>query len=405
MKRSVGRLARLSLGALLTLGAAASAAMFSASFALEPQSPALALKLDPDNPEAVIAQIEAQRADPGADIGQEDVLAAARRSIAVLPLNAPAFRLFAGSSATGGEIARFEDQVAMSDRLSRRDLTTQLFLIEAAVERSDIRGALRHYDTAMRISESSRNLLFPVLSSAIKAPEIRAELVPYFDNGAPWVGGFIQHAINATADPRDLVRLLDAAGGMPEGKFFALLQPQLLNRLVNEGEIAAASAYFRSLRPDLAQTLSSFAMTGASTNAQFAPVTWQLFESDQIASMFLAAPKGDFELVSELERGFAGPVARRLAALAPGQYRLSVPVRAEDVPPGSTAGLQIACVSGDRSEQVLERTSGIADTAVIEGDFTIPSWCKAQMLTLSARMGFEPARPVLTFESPKLTRR
>lgn len=401
MARSVGRTARLALGGFLTLGAAAAAASFSASYALEQRDPALALRLDRDNPEALIGQSEAVLSDPGASLDNEEVLAAARASIGVLPLNAPAFRMFASSSATSDGIEQFESQVAMSDRLSRRDLATQLFLIEAAVQNRDIRAAMRHYDTAMRIRESSRGLLLPVLSSAIRSPDIRGEIVPYLRDRAPWIGEFIRHAIANANDPRDVVRLIDEGGGMPQGEFFAKLHTQLLSRFVNEGDLAGAKAYFETVRPEGRDILDSLAMTAASTATLYAPVTWQVFTVGSVESMFFALPDGGFELSSEIEPGFSGPIARRLTALSPGDYRVSAPVRAEDVAPGAMIALQVACDDGPILNQSIE----IGDGGPLTADFTVPAGCATQLVTLSARIGFEPRRPVVTIGSPALTRR
>lgn len=401
MARPVGRMARRVLGGLVTLVAAGAAASFSASFALESRDPALALKLDGTNPEALIGRAEAALANPGSSLDNDDMLEAARASIAVLPLNAAAFRLFASSAATSEGIERFESQVAMSDRLSRRDLATQLFLIEAAVERRDIRAALRHYDTAMRIRESSRGLLLPVLSSAIKSPEIRTELVPYFRDRAPWLGEFIRHSINNSPEPRNVVRLLDEAGGIPEGKFLDTLHAQLLSRLVNEGEFATAADYFRSIRPEAREILGSIAMTAESTDAKYTPATWQVFTIASIESMFLAAPDGGFELTSEIEPGFSGSIARRLAALPAGDYRISAPIRATDMAPGATVTFQLRCAS----DVVLDKSIEIRDGIPFTADFTIPAGCTTQLLTISAGIGFEPRKPVLTIGSPTLSRR
>lgn len=405
MARPYGRSIRIALAGLVTIGLAASAAMFSASYAFEPRNPQLALTLDGDNPEAIVGRIEAAIADPGTDVATDEVLEAARASIATLPLNASAFRLFAGSSNSRESIAQFEAQVAMSDRLSRRDLGTQLFLIEAAVERRDIRAALRHYDIAMRIRDSSRGLLIPVLASAIKSPEIRAELAPYIRDRAPWAGDLIRQAINTTADPRNVVRLLDEAGGMPEGTFYNALHAQLLNRLVNDGAIEAANAYYRSIGNVPRDALGSFAMTRASTNGQYAPVMWQLFEIAGIDSMIFAGEGDEYELVSELDPGFTGSIARRTAALAPGSYRLTTPVRAEDVEAGSAMRWQLNCIAGERQEPVADQSIDITSEQSVVVDFTIPARCKAQMLTIQGRIGFEPRKPVLTIGSPVLSRR
>jgi len=98
-----------------------------------------------------------------------------------------------GAAATLGSTAKISGQAAKSDRLfayaerlSRRNLATQLWEIENAVSRGDIAGALRHYDIAFRTNVKARELLFPVLSNATDDPEIRAALVATLSQRPLW---------------------------------------------------------------------------------------------------------------------------------------------------------------------------------------------------------------------------
>jgi len=68
---------------------------------------------------------------------------------------------------TEGRRGDAERLIRFAERLSRRDLPTQLWLIEANVARNDIEGALAHYNIALRTSQAAADVLFPILVQAI----------------------------------------------------------------------------------------------------------------------------------------------------------------------------------------------------------------------------------------------
>ena len=404
--RPAARYSIIALAALATGFVAVSAGMFSASFALARTNPEAALALDGDNPDAIIRRAERLAQAGGESTSSGDQLfAAARDSIAALPLNAPAFRLFASTNASSDELDRFKALVAMSDRLSRRDLGTQLFLIETAVEDDDVASVLYHYDNAMRMRESSRALLLPVLAAAIKSPAIRAHLQPYLKRDTPWLGEFLRQAVATTPDSRDVVALLIESGGMPEGDFYQALHSQLLTRLVSEGRTDFALRYYRSLDGADPASLASLAMTDASTNARYTPVSWQRFEIAGVDSLFLVADDGDYELSSTFEPGFSGPIMRKVAAITPGSYTFSARQRADDFAPDSELRWQIECIGGERKETVLNRTVPMENEFTVQADLEVPEWCESQIVTAFARIGYDPRDTSLTISSPSLARR
>lgn len=95
-----------------------------------------------------------------------------------------------------------------SERLSRRNLITQLWAIEDAVARDDVAGALRHYDIALRTAPRMAEVLFPVLKSASTDPAIRTGLIRTLSGKPLWAGDFIDYVSDNSADPQATVSLL-----------------------------------------------------------------------------------------------------------------------------------------------------------------------------------------------------
>src|SRR3546814_20250863 len=75
------------------------------------------------------------------------------------PTAVEAVATLAADAFARGDQAKGERLLAYSQKLSRRDLRTQLMAIELAVAQGDISGALRHYDIALRTKQHAPELL------------------------------------------------------------------------------------------------------------------------------------------------------------------------------------------------------------------------------------------------------
>ena len=106
--------------------------------------PRIALWFDAEEPVALIRAAKEDLAVGGTQGNQgAAAIDAATRSIARNPLNKDAFGIFGLVSLANTDPERTSRRMAMADRLSRRDLGAQLFLIEDAVRRNDVAEALR----------------------------------------------------------------------------------------------------------------------------------------------------------------------------------------------------------------------------------------------------------------------
>ena len=76
-----------------------------------------------------------------------------------------------------GDVVHTRRLFDYAQRLSRRDIRTQLWAIEDAVARDDIPAALHHYDIALRTIPMASDLLFPILAGALDQSAIRTNIV------------------------------------------------------------------------------------------------------------------------------------------------------------------------------------------------------------------------------------
>lgn len=385
---------------IITLIVALFAARAALAFAFQSASPEFVVKIDSDNPVAIVKLAEAAVAAGDRDMTPERLSHIAMVSIRGLPLNAPSFRLMATTSRANESLDVLGERMAVAHHLTRRDLGAELFLIEDAVRRNDVAGALDAYDSALRIDQSARAMLYPVLTEALREPLVRQRFLPYLERRPPWLESFLRFAVSNSSDPASMVRLAALAGGFPAGEEFASLDTELLTGLIDRNQFTTAVSHYRTLGRAKPALLNSLAMTEDTVDKSVAPISWQAYSIPGIDAVWVATGNA-LELEALLDAGYTGPVARKMLALKPGRYRLTAPYRAQDSDPRDTITWNLACQDG---KSVLSTTGSMSEEGSIAGTFTVPAGCLAQSVLVSAVTAPGSSTVSLTLTSPSLTR-
>lgn len=281
-----------------------------------------------------------------------------------------------------GDKASARRLFAYAEKLSRRDLQTQLWMIEDAVDHGNVRASLRHYDIALRTKIESRDLLFPVLASASADPQIRTELVRTLATKPLWGTEFIAFAAANGPDPRSTADLL--LGGrlagiaIPDGADAAVISALLGSELVND-----AWAYYTAMRgaADRRRSRDPQFTTPPERATAF---DWAALNEAGMSTSIQRSDKGGiFDFAAPASVG--GPLLQQLQILPPGDYRLD----------GHSIGIEQAATSrpywallcyDDRRElgRVLLPNS-TQNGGVFTGRFSVPRNCSTQLLVLFAR--------------------
>ncbi len=391
--------------AAISVYVAYSATIHTIVFLTQYRNPTTALRFEPHNPVALVRDAQLRLATGrSSSLNRQDLLDIARDSIRKLPINAAAFRLFTVMNTFGSDLGEVREQIAMSDRLSRRDLATQLFLIEDSVGRNDIAAALHHYDTALRVKQSSRALLYPVLTDAMEVPAIRKRFLPYMADPPPWLESFLRFAVSNTDDPSAIAAMAINAKGFPTASAYQSLNAELLARLVAGADLKGAVHYFRSIKGADKDLLTTLEMTDSTSASQFAPISWQPIAIDGIDPVFVAVGGKVLELETTMDSGYQGQVARKLIALPAGRYSLLVPIRSEDFAKSDVLTWMISCNGSTEGVTPFSATTNLASEFQIAGSFAIPEGCPVQMVTVTARTSMRHTAVTLNISSPKLER-
>lgn len=280
-----------------------------------------------------------------------------------------------------GDTAGARRSFTYAERLSRRDLQTQLWAIEDAVGRGDIPGALRHYDIALRTSRNAPDLLFPVLGSAITESSVRDSLIKRLAAKPIWGTDFVAYVAGNSPYPSATASLFLAlrksSVPVPEQA-----DTKLIVELVARNELELAWSYYSRIRVGVDRRRSRDPRFTADLSFP-SPFDWvPINDAGTSASIQRSDEAGQFDFSAPASVG--GPLLQQLQLLPPGNYRIDGHSIGIDQPPAAVPYWTLTCPSGRELGRVAVPNSNEAGGA-FAGRFSVPSDCTVQTLTLIAR--------------------
>lgn len=265
----------------------------------------------------------------------------------------------------------------LAERVSRRDLATQLALIEHSALKGDAIAALRHYDRALSVQPDADAQLFPVLARALGHEDIRQGLTAYIQR--PWFTRFVYRALALGADPAAFGALVNAAGSRLDTALRAQLTSETINSLIDQEDFAAARRFASSLRNVPAGILDQAGFSQAAYDPRLGVLGWQLADNETVSAN--AANSGEIALMIASNR--SGEVARRLTLLSQGTYRIRQRLIYENDVPRARLTWEVRCV-GNTSKPVLWREVMPAENGIREAKLEVPAGCSGQSWRLQA---------------------
>lgn len=372
--------------ALAALPTAYVAFAFSLANVTHSSNPGLALRMNAGDPVALATKARAIFRDDATAAAADPALAdLAKESLERLALNGPALQLLGIASSASGDEARARALVGLSNTMSRRDLGTQLWMIEDAVRRNDIAEALNHYDIALRIDRDSRPLLFPILTTALNDPRLWPAFAIYIRQPAPWLGEFFRYAISNSERPDALASMVTRAGGLPRTEEFAALREQLLRQLVDKRQFALARRYYSTLPGASPEVPGMLALTKSSTDSRHVPISWQPYTIEGIQAAIVADANGELEIRGRVDSVTRGPLARKIVQLSPGHYSIEAWQRISNDANGASASLTMACANASDGRSLWKSGAPLSQQLkAIRGEFIVPADCPFQTAVIDA---------------------
>lgn len=354
----------------------AAAVTKSAALALATRNPDTALKLDPGNSIALsqaalrdiqLAKTPAQR-DAAANL--------ARRAIADDAANSTAVSALA--LATDEPKAAYR-ALRVSEALSRRSLLTQLALIEQAVARNDVVGALAHYDIALRTSTGSAAILFPVLVEATTDRALLGPIAGKLLARPEWGELYTQQLAQTGTDLGNVTTLfttMTRRGVAPPVAATAALY----QRLLDAHDYGHAWQLYAASHRGAAR--GGVRAGGGDPAAGPTPFDWNVSVDGPVTGEVRSTDAGGAELAFASAIGDGGTAARQLLLLPPGRHVIRGAVETSGTRPPAGPNLRLDCAA-----TAIEIGRQPLASGGFQFAFNVPQGCVAQWLSVNVRSG------------------
>ncbi len=296
------------------------------------------------------------------------------------PVSAAAARLVGLSAALSTGYKTADPFLIEAERLSRRDLPTQLWLIQRAVESGDIPGALKHYDIALTTHANAADLLLPTLANASVNPPISAGLLPLLRRRPVWFNKYIETLITDVTDAPTLFRQVRGVG---------------LDRNRDNELLAAAVAKLVLLkRPDLGLVLLGLSYDVTIRNGSFEsdasilPFDWWLRDEQNLVAYRSSevGGRGPTVLRISAKNEIGGEVAHQMLMLKPATYVLQGIISGNSDGQGNreenTLQMEVVCTGSNRRVATLPLAAG-SNRHPFDIVFTTYQDCPSQWLRFS----------------------
>jgi hypothetical protein len=270
-----------------------------------------------------------------------------------------------------------QNLVALAEQVSRRDLTTELLLIDSTAQQNDVAATLRHYDHVLLVYPAVKQQLFPLLASELGEADVRKALVPLASR--PWLQDFAVNAVDYDVAPADLMDFYaEVAGKMP----VTLLQDgsiRLIKWLQANKQSAAIGAFADRMPGISAGAFDQLGFTAATLDPHLAPLSWTFAQDEAVET------ENDGQtLTIRVSPENSGLVASRLTYFNPGKYELMQALAYSSDAPGARLDWQVTCLIGNAAPLWLLSLEPGAGRVSTNSRLTVPPACPAQTWNLRA---------------------
>jgi hypothetical protein len=300
------------------------------------------------------------------------------------PLSAAAMRHRAVWFGVSGKLQQQSISMGLAERISRRDLLTHIWFIEANVANDNVAAILKYYDLALRTEAGSGLILFPILTKALASPDIRIGLASQIRKSPPWLFEALNYIIPHSDDPTYVADTLIMAGRIPDSGQSQQINSMLIASLVSKGEYDWARRYYLSLKGANPAVLSTMGFDYNSVDKFLAPLTWGTISNAQAGGSFPDSSSDHGIFLA----GAAGPnghglVARKLSFISPGIYSLTTKSNLDGAS-DSRSFLRITCLSERLGAEIVNlNLKGPINKSV----FTMPKECRVQFVDIDIDSG------------------
>lgn len=232
----------------------------------------------------------------------------AKSALQQSPLNPRALRVLALADIQSGRVDRAEAKLIMSDRLSRREGATQLWLADRRGRQGRIGDALRHIDVLLRTSPEATAPLLERLAGALALPEAREAIKPMVVSDTPWVERFFAVAVDRSSSMVPLGELVASLREAPRVQRLEGSYASLVYRLAGEQEYDLMRRVYVKLPDVQVADLFDISLRSAIDSKGYRPVIWDFGSRSDRGAAMLGSSEAEFFAMTDV-RGVAASKA------------------------------------------------------------------------------------------------
>lgn len=339
------------------------------------RDPVTALRMDGMNSAALssLAMRSIVKANTPAELRRVRHLA--RQALRRSPGNVQALQVMGLSAAAAGNVRAARHLMEMAQRFSRRNLVTQLWLIEDASGRGNVALTLKNYDYALSTNFESHELLFPVLIAATEDDHLRKPIARMLRQKPLWLPQFWLALQRAGELPNGIGDFIVAVGDDPAVLTKAdkeALSLRLVERGAFEDALHVNVGNRDSAKNDW-QSAGRFA-----NEADLQPFAWTWLASGNLS----AQPLSPSEVLFDVQRGNGGVLGQKLFALPAGSYRFRALIRSDVTNAAQLPFVRFRCADSDQPLQVAIPAGKLNGGTLISTVLKVGAGCGFQYLEI-----------------------
>lgn len=243
-----------------------------------------------------------------------------RQAVEAEPTSVVGARTLALAAQAKGEDAQARRLMRLAQRINKRDLIANLWLIEDYSRAGEFEQALSIYDQALRsLAPERRGLLLTAMVGALSNEALISPYHQLLRGSPPWAPEFWRQAAQTAPalDNAALLRLRLAREGVELPLENEVL---LLNGLIGQQRFAAAHQLYATLSAVDGEDAALVRNGDFSEAPRLPPFDWTLLSSGEMGAG-VNGQSGQLEISAI--GGSGGLVAEQLIRLDPGRYRLA----------------------------------------------------------------------------------
>ncbi len=310
--------------------------------------------------------------------------ALAEQALEAAPMNARALRILGSVASDAGDGPRAAALMTTAERMSRRDLRSQLWLLDWRTRQGQYQAAVKNADALLRNEGKLGVGIYPLLNRIAEAPEGRKALLQALVRQPSWRPAFLDAlAANGeiTAAQTIFSRLAQTTDGVTTAEISVLVR-----RLFAMQRYDEAAAVWRRLSPPAVVKSGVGLVNGGFEDLESAvPFTWEEASSETTLVEFTAPPdRAGNPALHILHDGFdGGTLLLQTTVLPPGAYVFTGVMMSDSPLAKDYIQWRISCAEGG----VVLATGGFAYDrrwTKFELPFESPPGCGAQRIQLLA---------------------